>query len=98
MATDTERLYLMHEAVAYLRETYLVEQEKEFAEADYYDLPTYGGDRNPQVMRLRARAAVWRRVASELNDVIEDPLYRPATESGGIRKETGSANSSRGQV
>jgi hypothetical protein len=96
MTTDTERLSLMREALAYFRDKYQEKREDELAAASRIIIDDeFGG---AQVMRLRARAAVWAWVVADLNDIIEAPIYRPATESGGIRKETGSENSSRGQV
>ena len=96
MATDTERLSLLREALAYFHDKYQKKREDEHAAASRIIIDDeFGG---AQVMRLRARAAVWAWVVEDLNDLLYDPFYRPATESGGIRKETGSENSSRGQV
>ena len=96
MATDTDRLILIHKALAYFHDKYQEKREDELAAASRIIIDDeFGG---AQVMRLRARAAVWAWVVADLNDIIQDPIYCPATESGGIRKETGSENSSRGQV
>jgi hypothetical protein len=97
MATDTERLSLLRDAVDYIRVNYIGYKEKELAAADLCCPPEYGGGLNPEVMRLRARAAVWRRVASELDDILNDPIYRESTASGGLSEETGIENSSRKQ-
>jgi len=96
MATDTERLSLLREALACFRDKYQKKREDELAAVSRIIIDDeFGGQ---QVMRLRARAAVWAWINEDLGDLLNDPLYRPATESGGIRKETGSENSSRGQV
>jgi hypothetical protein len=68
----------MCDALEYLCNGYVLQREKELAEADLYDPDPsiVGSILNPQVMRLRAKAAVWQAVIRDLKDVIHDPIYR----------------------
>ena len=75
MATDTDRLSLMHEALAYFHDKYQEKREDELAAASRIIIDDeFGG---AQVMRLRARAAVWAWVVADLNDLLNDPIYLP---------------------
>lgn len=97
MATDAKRLSLLRDAVDYIRVSCICYKEKELEAANLCCPPEYGGDLNPEVMRLRARAAVWRHVAAELDDILNDPIYQENTASGEFREDTGIENSSRKQ-
>jgi len=79
MSLETDRVSLMRESLRYLCESYATKRESDLAEADLYepDPSIVGSILNPQVMRLRARAAVFADVVRELKDVIHDPLYGP---------------------
>ena len=78
MATETDLVSLMRDALEHLCNGYVLQREKELAEADLYDTDPsiVGRTLNPQVMRLRAKAAVWQAVIRDLKDVIHDPIYR----------------------
>ena len=77
MATETNRVSLMRDALTYLCGKYATKREGDLAEADYYTPPEYGSALCPQAMRLRARAAVLADVLRDLRDIIHDPIYGP---------------------
>jgi hypothetical protein len=97
MATETDRLFLLREAIDHIRLACIKNRENELAAAELRCPPEYGGALNPEVMRLRARAAVWSHVSVELDDILNDPIYQENTASGGFREDTGIENSSRKQ-
>ena len=78
MATETDRLFLLREAINHIRLGCIEKRDKDLADADLRCPPEYGGVLNPEVMRLRARAAAWRHVEIELDDILNDPIYRSA--------------------
>jgi hypothetical protein len=77
MASETDRVSLMRDALEYLCNGYDLQREKELAAAEKYGSFEYVDNPNLQVMRLRAKAAVWQAVIRDLKDVIHDPIYGP---------------------
>jgi|688.fasta_scaffold11575_10 hypothetical protein len=77
MATETDRVSLMRDELIFLCEFYDSQRERELAAAEKYGSSEYVDNPNPQVMRLRARAAVWQAVIMDLKDVIHHPIYGP---------------------